>query len=534
MSVLCIKPGVAWRGRAIAVLIATLALAVGPSLVSAHVDPPSPQPSPGGGGSEARVPRSLATVQSGGVALSLPPTLAQSSRESLTDTRLAWPSAELILQTLLLRDYNTRLVVLSTAILGAAAGMIGSFLLLRKRSLIGDVLSHATLPGIALAFLVMVAAGGSGKWMPGLLLGAAAAGLLGVGAVLIVRRFSRLKDDAAMGLVLSVFFGAGVALLGIIQGLPGGSKSGLESFIYGKTAAMVWNDFLLIITVTAASLVACVLLFKEFALLCFDEAYAHSQGWPVTLLDMLMLALVTAVTVIGLQSVGLILIIALLITPPAAARFWTEGLRTMTLLAATIGALSGWLGATLSALLPRLPAGAIIVVVAAALFVLSMLAGTSRGVLLRVWRAQRLNRRVAAQHLLRAFYEVGEPEAAGRDAAPPRVTVPFERLLAARSWSAGRLRRHLRRARRDGLVETVGGDAYRLTPAGAEQAARHVRNHRLWELYLIAHADVAPSHVDRDADQVEHVIGPEMVRRLEAMVAGESRDRRVPPSPHAI
>ena len=181
--------------------------------------------------------------------------------------------------------------------------------------------------------------------------------------MLAIRNTTRLRDDVAMGFVLSVFFGLGVALLGIIQDMPQASAAGLESFIYGKTASMVLTDFYLILGVAICAVVAALLLFKEFALLCFDENYAASEGWPALWLDVLLLALVTAVTVIGLQSVGLILIIAFLITPPAAARFWTNRLSTMTTLAAVIGAVSGWLGASVSALIPRMPAGAMIVVV---------------------------------------------------------------------------------------------------------------------------------------------------------------------------
>ena len=235
---------------------------------------------------------------------------------------------------------------------------------LLRKALMGDTLSHATLPAwrspsccrCSWGWQVAAAVTGRGNLT----------GVTGCMTVLWIRNHSRIKDDAAMGIVLSVFFGAGVVLLGFIQNMPQGSAAGLESFIYGKTASMVRSDFDLLMGVTLAVLLLSVLLFKEFRLVCFDEAYAAAQGWPVRLLDLLLLALVTAVTVAGLQAVGLILIIAFLITPAAAARFWTERLDRMLLLAALIGGLSGWLAQ--SALMPRLPAGAVIVLVAAAVF----------------------------------------------------------------------------------------------------------------------------------------------------------------------
>lgn len=454
-----------------------------------------------------------------------------------------WPSSRDLWRVLLLRDYNTRLVVLSTASLGLSAGLVGSFLLLRKRSLMGDALSHATLPGIAAAFLMATALGGAGKSLPVLLAGAALFGLLGVGSVMFITAQTRLKPDAAMGVVLGVFFGVGVALLTVIQQLPVSDAAGLKYYIYGRTATMIWSDLMLIVSVSAIVMAISAVLFKEFAVLCFDEGYAGAQGWPVRRLDALMLALVTAVTVIGLQAVGLILVIALLIIPPAAARFWTYDLKKLAVLAALIGAVSGWVGSSISALAPQLPAGAVIVLVASAVFVISLLIGAHRGVLLRAVGHARLIRTVNRQHLLRAFYELTEPP-------PPEVKPPvamtspdsdqrdrpirFEQLWVKRSWSARRLRRLLGAARRDDLIRQTADQQFALTSTGLCEAARVARNHRLWEIYLVTHADVAPSHVDRDADMIEHVLGADLVAKLEALLADQAGRAEVPTSLHDL
>ena len=315
-----------------------------------------------------------------------------------------------IIDVFLLRNYNTRLVVICTLLLGCACGLMGGFLLLRKRSLMGDTLSHATLPGVCSAFIFAVLLGGEGKSLPLLMFGATITGVLGCAAVLFIRNHSRIKDDAAMGIVLSVFFGAGVALLTIATKLPGGSAAGLESFIYGKTASMVLADFWILTSVTCTVLCVSVICFKEFCLLCFDDAFASAQGLPVKMLDVLLLGLVTAVTVAGLQAVGLILIIAFLITPAAAARFWVGRLDRMLVLSALIGGISGWLGASVSALLPNMPAGALIVLVAASCFLFSMVFGSERGVFVRFYRQRRLKTGIGRQHLLRALYEILEAD----------------------------------------------------------------------------------------------------------------------------
>ncbi len=441
-----------------------------------------------------------------------------------------------VLDVLLLRTYNTRLVVMCTTLLGAACGLMGGFLLLRKRSLMGDTLSHATLPGVCGAFLLSVMLGGQGKSLPLLLLGASVSGGLGCMGVLFIRNHSRIKDDAAMGIVLSVFFGAGVSLLTIATKLPGGAAAGLESFIYGKTASMVLSDFSLLGVLSLGVLSLSLLLFKEFRLLCFDEAYAAAQGWPVKWLDIGLLACVTAVTVAGLQAVGLILIIAFLIIPAAAARFWTERLDRMLLLAGIFGAASGWLGASVSALRPNLPAGALIVLLAALLFVLSLLFGLTRGLLVRVLRQLALKRRVGRQHVLRALYEILEADGAAAAQLQLRG-VPFRQVRGRRTWSDRQLRRDLRRAYHAGLIDALGPeDRIVLTEAGLQAAARVTRNHRLWELYLIEYADVATTRVDRDADAVEHVLGEHLVALLEAKLIQLSTASRldVPASPHPI
>ncbi len=448
-----------------------------------------------------------------------------------------------LIEVLTLRNYNTQLVVFSTTLLGVASGVVGSFLLLRKRSLMGDVLAHSTLPGIALAFLAMVALGMSGKSLGGLLIGATLSGLVGVAVMAGIRRTTRLTDDAAMGLVLSIFFGLGIALLSMIQTMPGASAAGLDSLIYGKTASMVKSDFYILSITTGAAILISALLFKEFTVLCFDEKFAASQGWPVGVLDAALLILVTLVTVAGLQAVGLILVIAFLITPAAAARFWTQRAGAMAVLSGVLGGASGWLGSTVSALVPDLPAGALIVLTTTVIFLLSLFLAPQRGVFSRQHRQRQLRRKVDRQHLLRAAYEILEADSrvAATEAEKPwdgMVTNhPIARtaLLAKRSWTAKMVDRILRKETRSGhLTSDSAAQSVQLSEEGFGEAARITRNHRLWEAYLVRYADIAPSHVDRDADMVEHVLDANLVRELERASQEDEAWVAVPASLHTI
>ncbi len=423
------------------------------------------------------------------------------------------------MRLLSLQDYNTRVVILGTTLLGLAAGLAGTFLILRKRALLSDALSHATLPGIALAFILMSLVFGEGKYLLGLIAGAAIFSVLGTVSVLLIQRFSRLKDDAALGIVLSVYFGLGIALMGFATRMQSGGAAGLTSFIYGKTASMLMFDAVLIGVTALCAALGCLALFKEFALICFDADYAATQGWPVAWLDFIMMALVVIVTVIGLQAVGLILVVALLIIPPSAARFWTHNLHHMLWLSGFIGALSGFFGAAISALMANLPAGAVIVLTASTFFLISLLFGFERGLVRTTAARRQLRRKIMHENLLREFYEWFETRSSDIgtvEMAVDQIDGPdFEQLLERRSWQRRPLQHALNRLEKEGAISQEGRRGYLLTASGAAMAQGVVRKHRLWETYLITHADIAPGNVDWGADQIEHVLDEELIAELE-------------------
>lgn len=415
-----------------------------------------------------------------------------------------------VLETLTFRGgFNTNTVIVGTTLLGVAAGVVGVFALLRKRSLVTDALSHATLPGIALAFLFATALGMEGKSLPVLLAGGAASGVAGIGCIQWLMRHTRLREDAAIGIVLSVFFGAGVVALSVVQSSAPSGAAGLSKFIYGQTAAMRRSDAVLMGVVAVAAVLSTVLLLKEFTTVCFNDAFARVSGWPVSVIDLLMMGLVVVVTVVGLQAVGLILVVALLIVPPVAARFWSERVWVIVAVSGAIGGVSGYLGAVLSSLAPRKPAGAVIVLTAGAVFAVSMVAAPSRGVVASLVRRARFRVRTARDHLVEFVFE--HPGAAA-------LNTEIERFARKRGWSGWFRRAMVWSVASSGLAER-GAEGVRLTPQGAARGARVARNHRLWEQYLISCADVAPSHVDWSVDQVEHVLSDELVGRLERALA---------------
>jgi len=291
--------------------------------------------------------------------------------------------------------YNAALVAIGATLLGVAAGAAGSFVTLRKRALVSDATAHAALPGIVLAFMVMVAFGGEGRSLAGLLLGAALSGLAGLLTMSWITRRTRLAEDAAMGAVLGVFFGLGIVLLTLVQTMRAGRQAGLEEFLLGSTAGMLREDALLIGLGGTVVLALCWLMRRPMTLVAFDPGYAATLGYNTNAIDLLIMGLAMAVTVIGLKLVGLVLIVALLIIPPVAARFWTESAARMVWIASAIGGGGAYLGAAISASAPALPTGPIIVLVLAAGFTLSFLFAPARGVLGAALRHARLRRIMA-------------------------------------------------------------------------------------------------------------------------------------------
>ena len=281
----------------------------------------------------------------------------------------------------ILADPNTRWILLGTMFLGLSSGVIGSFAYLRKQSLLGDTLAHAALPGICVAFILTGV-----KSTSFFLIGAAIAGLVAVFMISILTRYSKIKQDAALGIILTSFFGLGIVLLTQIQQSEYGNQSGLDTFLFGQTASMVMSDVYMMMAVSFILIFTCTLFFKEFKLLSFDPGFAKGMGLPVVFLDYFIMMLIVAAVVIGIQAVGVVLMASLLITPAVSARYWTERLHIMVILSGIFGVLSGVSGTVISTLVNNLPTGPLIVLSATVWFFLSMLFAPKRGVISKTWR----------------------------------------------------------------------------------------------------------------------------------------------------
>ena len=355
-------------------------------------------------------------------------------------------------------DYTLRTVALGAGLIGIVSGSLGTYALLRRQSLLGDAISHAALPGIVAAFVLT---GSKAPFV--LILGAALAGFAATLCIMAVIRATRVKMDAALALVLSVFFGGGLVLLTWLQRRPDASQAGLDTYLFGQAAALVERDVLTIAVLGAAALVVAVAFWKELKLLSFDPDYAATLGLRVRALEVLLTGLLVVAIVIGLQAVGVVLMTAMVVAPAAAARQWTDALGAMMVIAAGIGALGGVTGAVLSAQTPRLPTGPTIVVCLTVLVVVSLLFAPRRGLvarrILERGRSERL-RLNAVLAGLDALAQEHEGAAHGHSAATLRLA------------GGPAVDRRLAELERRGWAMRTGDDEWAVTEAGREEASR--------------------------------------------------------------
>jgi manganese/zinc/iron transport system permease protein len=400
-------------------------------------------------------------------------------------------------------DPNIRYVVLGSVLLTASSAIVGTFTFLNKRSLIGDAIAHAVLPGICLGFIV---AGTKNPLV--LIIGAFITGWLSLVVVEYVTRKTRIKEDTAIGLVLSVFFGIGILMLTVIQKSGNASQSGLDHFLFGKAAALVGSDLYAFLIVASILLVVVYIMFKEFALLAFDKAYAKSIGYPVRTLELILTSLIVLAVVIGIQAVGVVLMAAILITPAAAARFWTDKIVVMVFLASAFGAFSGLSGAYISFVAPAMPTGPWIVIVISTIAFISFFLAPKRGVISRLIRQRNIHQTINNENVLKVMYQLGEEN---KNFFIPRH---LDEIIRRRKYEKPTLQTILRRLLTYGYVEQTGS-LWSLSEEGKNKAQRVVKIHRLWELYLTTYMKIAPDHVHEDAETIEHLLTPELEAELE-------------------
>ncbi len=404
-----------------------------------------------------------------------------------------------------------RFVVLGMVLLGVSSATVGTFAFLQKRSLTGDTIAHAVLPGICLAFMLFDT---RDLWV--LLCGAFVTGWLSIRAVDYITAHSKLKSDTAIGLTLSVFFGVGILLLTYIQQSGNASQSGLNNFLFGKAAAMQPDDILTMGIVCLITTGVVALGYRSFIVLSFDPAFAQTSGLPVKALQLILTTITVMAVAAGIQAVGVVLMAAMLITPAAAAKYWTDRHRTMLFLAIVFAVTGSIIGAYISYANNKMPTGPWIVTIISVIALLSIVFAPGKGVAWKwVRRRQYLNRSLR-ENILKEIYHLEEKNSG-------KHLFTQEEIMQERPMPAFTLGRGFSMLLRRRLIARVAG-GYMLTDAGKKEGRRITRIHRLWELYLTQQLHLPSDHVHEDAEGIEHVITPEMEARLIELLNRPEKD----------
>ncbi len=362
-------------------------------------------------------------------------------------------------------DYTIQIVSMGSALLGIVSGVIGSFAVLRKQSLLGDVISHAALPGIALAFLLVQI-----KDTNILLIGALIAGLLATGAVRVIDKYSRIKFDSALGLVLSVFFGGGLVLLTYIQKIPNANQAGLDKFIFGQASTLLKKDVYTVLIVGAIIIFMVLLFWKELKIVSFDPEFSDSLGISSKKVSFIISGLIVASIIIGLQTVGVILMSAMLVAPGVAARQWTDKLSIMVLLASVFGAISGLVGTIISSSIQSMPTGPSIVIVVSVIVLISISFAPNRGLVWRQIREMDSAKQINEDKVLKSLYELAINHKDPYHSHPISVIKPIKTKGGKKTKQ---LESILLALKKDGYVEVEGGNNWFITRDGLDYINNH-------------------------------------------------------------
>lgn len=398
------------------------------------------------------------------------------------------------------QDPSILWVVLGITLLGVGSAYVGTFSFLDKKALLGDAISHAVLPGICLGFIL------AGEKNPiYIITGAFLSGGFATFLSSWLKKNTKLSEDSIIATILSVFFGVGIVMLTALQKSGNPEIAGLNTFIFGNAIGISESDLMIYAGLSLTIILVLSLLLKEFRLMVFDPSFGKAIGFPISGIRFLFNVLMILAVVIGIQAIGVVLMAALLITPGAAARFWTDLLNPLLILAASFSIISGILGTYISFVIPQMPTGPWVVVFLSLFALISFLFSPKSGLVFRFFARRKYLQKTHRDHLLKALYKALEDQ---------RESLPIEEIYDLYPFQFNQIKASIENLKQFNFI-TQNQEFISLTSKGKTEAMRIVRLHRLWELYLNESMNIAPDHVHDSAEQMEHLLTPELEMLLE-------------------
>lgn len=409
------------------------------------------------------------------------------------------------------QDNTINFVLIGSILLGTTSGVLGVLVVLNKKALIVDAIAHSILPGVCIGFMI------AGVKSPLYLLGGGVlTGAISVMLVQWIPSITVIKNDAAIAISLSTLFAFGVIGLNLIQNSGNPNQAGLNDYLFGKAATIVESDLYLFSTICIIILVAIIGLFNTFKSYLFDASFTYAKGFPNKLIAFIINTSVILITAIGIRTVGIVLMSAMIIAPAVAARYWSNNFAKNLWLAGIFGSISAVVGVLISYLSPNMPTGPWIVC-ALAFTALSSIFFSPKGIIKNQIKRAQNRKKILTDNILKAFYKSSNTE------KKLEIGLSFEEILMQRSFAVQQLEKGLRYLQRQNLI-VFDGYKYHLTTKGLKSSKRIVRLHRLWELYLQEYMNLPADHVHESAESIEHILTPELEAQLLRIMGKPSQD----------
>ncbi|MBV6479773.1 MAG: hypothetical protein HGGPFJEG_02568 [Ignavibacteria bacterium] len=402
--------------------------------------------------------------------------------------------------------------LLASLMVGVSCGLIGTYIMLRRLSLIGDALAHAVLPGVVIGFMV------AGKNPLTLFIGAMAAGLLTSILISFVERNSKIKEDTSIGIIFTGAFALGILLVSQLKQV----HIDLSSYLFGDVLGVSDPDIILSSIITLFIVLSVILFYKQLLVTSFDPTLAHIIGISASLVHYFLMTLLSMSIVAGLQSVGVILIIAMLITPPATAFLLTDKLKKLLMLSCVLGVISSVLGLYLSYHF-NFASGASIVLVSVFFFLLTLVFSPKEGLLIKKLKRNRNSRINLNEDIIKFI---------NKEAAEINNSNVFEILSIRLGISESKIKSSVKELMRNGILTMTNG-AFELTGKGKQEADRLVRSHRLWETYITQKQIEDREFIHEDAEKFEHILTDDIIEEIDEELGRPETDPHGSPIPKA-
>ena len=418
----------------------------------------------------------------------------------------------MISELLFLLDYNTIIIIIGCILISSNSSLVGNFLLLKKESLLGDVVSHSILSGIALSFILF-----ENKNILILILGGFLTGWLSIFLTKFISNRTKIKKDSSLAINISIFFSIAILLFNYIQNNVNSNKSGLITFVFGKAAAMNINDIYILLILTPILILVTIIFIKSFKIICFDKNYAKTIGLPVSMIEFILSTITIISITISIQIVGSILIISLLIIPSATALYWTNKFNKMLILSILFSIISCFFGIYFSLSFESIPTGPCITISLSLICFLSIIIGNRNSLIKKILLKRDNEQKIMKENILKAFYKICEKN------TDFSKSIRFEEIINHRSFDEKKVNKYLKKLEYKNLIINKD-NAWILSKKGLEESKRIVRNHRLWEEYLVKKMNLDKKDVHPIAESIEHIITKKIKDKLYKELKNPKKD----------